>query len=123
MFLVIWRIAALVAVGYERRFADHDVLFALAGRASPNSALLDHELAFGDSHDKLISFLQKDPTVLGTQASSPARVPSNQELLNELVALDTGRRGRLRSQDRGPFCKSLSGPMTSHWPILRSWIV
>jgi hypothetical protein len=41
--------------------------------------------------------------VLGAQASSPARVPSNQQLFAELVALDAGRRGRLRSQDRGAF--------------------
>jgi len=53
-------------------------------------------------HDKL-SLLQKDPTVLGAQASSPARVPPNQQPLTEWVALDAGRRGRLRSQDRGAF--------------------
>jgi len=53
--------------------------------------------------DTLYRILQKDPTVLGAQASSPARVPSNQLPLTELVALDAGRRGRLRSQDRGLF--------------------
>ena len=46
---------------------------------------------------------QKGPTILGAQASSPARVPPNQQPLTELVALDTGRRGRLRSQDREAF--------------------
>jgi len=50
---------------------------------------------------------KKGSTVLGAQASSPARVPSNQQPLTELLALDAGRRGRLRSQDRGAFCKSL----------------
>jgi len=54
-------------------------------------------------HNKLNRLLQKGPTVLGAQASSPARVPSNQQPLTELVALDAGRRGRLRSQDRGAF--------------------
>src|ERR1051325_3979177 len=44
---------------------------------------------------------KKDPTVLGAQASSSASVPANQQPLTELVALDAGRRGRLRSQDRG----------------------
>ena len=47
--------------------------------------------------------MQKGPTVLGAQASSPARVPSNQQPLTDLVALDAGRQGRLRSQDRGAF--------------------
>src|ERR1051325_4278152 len=42
------------------------------------------------------------------QASSPARVPSNQQPLKELVALDAGRRGRLRSQDRGALFASSS---------------
>ena len=54
-------------------------------------------------HDKRKRLLQKGPTVLGAQASSPARVPSNQQPLTELVALDAGRRGRLRSQDGGAF--------------------
>ena len=53
--------------------------------------------------DNLNRLLQKGPTVLKAQASSPARVPSNQQPLTELVALDAGRRGRLRSQDRGAF--------------------
>src|SRR5690349_137386 len=43
------------------------------------------------------------PMGLGAQASSPARVPPNQQPLTNLVALDTGRRGRLRSQDRAAF--------------------
>jgi len=47
--------------------------------------------------------LQKGLAVLGAQASSPARVPPNQQLFTELVALYTGRRGRLRSQDRLAF--------------------
>jgi len=53
--------------------------------------------------DMLYRLLQKGPAVLGAQASSPARVASNQQPLTELVALDGGRRGRLRSQDRGAF--------------------
>jgi|GEM_PF-1818237 len=58
--------------------------------------------------DMLYRLLQKCPTVLGAQASSPARVPSNQQSLTELVALDAGRRGRPRSQGPwGLFCKSL----------------
>jgi len=46
---------------------------------------------------------KKGPTVLGAQASSPAHVQRNQ--LNQWLLLrwDTGRRGRLRSQDRGAF--------------------
>jgi len=35
------------------------------------------------------------------------RVTMLPQSLTELVALDAGRRGRLRSQDRGAFCKSL----------------
>jgi len=54
-------------------------------------------------HDKLNRLLKNGPTVLGAQASSPARVPPNQQPLTELVALDAGRRGRLRSQDRRAF--------------------
>jgi hypothetical protein len=49
---------------------------------------------------------QLNAIVLGPQASPPARVEKNQESLTlshstkmELVLLDTGRRGRLRSQD------------------------
>jgi len=53
--------------------------------------------------DMLYRLLQKVPTVLGAQASSPARVPSNQQPLTELVAPDAGRRGSLRGQDRGDF--------------------
>ena len=47
--------------------------------------------------------LQKGPTVLGAQASSPARVQRNQLGQWLLVRRDTGRRGRLRSQDCGAF--------------------
>jgi hypothetical protein len=52
---------------------------------------------------QLIEVLQRDTTVLGAQASSPARVQSNQLGQWLLVSRDTGRRGRLRSQDRGVF--------------------
>ena len=58
---------------------------------------------FNQMSDKLNSLLQKGPTVLGAQASSPARVPPKQQPLIELVPLDMGRRGRPRSQDRGAF--------------------
>jgi|GEM_PF-2965589 len=51
--------------------------------------------------------LHKGPTVLGAQASSPARVPPNQQPLTELVSLDAGRRERLRSQDRGAFVQEV----------------
>ena len=44
----------------------------------------------------------KRPHGPGSAASSPARVPLTTHL-TELVALDAGRRGRLRSQDRGAF--------------------
>ena len=54
-------------------------------------------------HDKLKRLLQKGPTVLGAQASSPARVQRNQLGQRLLVRRDKGRRGRLRSQDRGAF--------------------
>jgi len=64
-------------------------------------------LVFGISRQAK-THLQKGPTVLGAQASSPARVPPNQQPLTELVALDAGRRGRLRSQDRGAFSQ---GPL------------
>jgi len=47
--------------------------------------------------------LHKGPTVLGAQAFSPARVQRNQLSQWLLVRRDTGRRGRLRSQDRGAF--------------------
>jgi len=47
--------------------------------------------------------LEKGPTVLGAQASSPARVEINQLGQLFLVRRDTGRRGRLGSQDRRPF--------------------
>jgi len=53
--------------------------------------------------DKLKELLQKGPTVLGAQASSPARVQRNRLGQWLLVRRDTGRRGRLRSQDRGAF--------------------
>ena len=43
------------------------------------------------------------PTVLGAQASSPARVQSNQLSQWLSVRRDAGRRGRLRSQDREAF--------------------
>jgi len=39
-------------------------------------------------HEKLKRLLQKGPPVLGAQASSPARVPTNQQQLTELIALD-----------------------------------
>ena len=51
-----------------------------------------------------IALGKMNTVVLGSQASSPARVQSNQEEFPEsldevdLVFLDTGRRGRLRSQ-------------------------
>jgi len=67
--------------------------------------------------DMLYRLLQKGPTVLGAQASSPARVPSNQQPLTELVALDAGRRGRLRSQDRGAF---LQEPLKHIGHLLKS---
>ena len=51
--------------------------------------------------DMLYRLLQKGPPVLGAQASSPARVQRNQRDQWLLVRRDTGRRGRLRSQDRG----------------------
>src|ERR1041385_8419949 len=54
----------------------------------------------------LYRLLQKGPTVLGAQASSPARVPPNQQPLTELVPLNAGRRGRLRSQDRGAILQA-----------------
>jgi len=41
--------------------------------------------------------------VLGAQASSPARVQSDQLVQWLLVRWDTGRRGRLRSQEREAF--------------------
>jgi len=53
--------------------------------------------------DTLWRLLQKGPTVLGAQAASPARVLSNQLSQWLLVRRDTGRRGRLRSQDDGAF--------------------
>ena len=46
---------------------------------------------------------RKGHAVLGAQASSPARVQSNQLFQLFLVSWDMGRRGRLRSQDRGAF--------------------
>ena len=53
--------------------------------------------------DMLYRLLQEGPTVLGAQASSPARVQRNQLGQWLLVRRDAGRRGRLRSQDRGAF--------------------
>jgi hypothetical protein len=49
--------------------------------------------------------LAKGHAVLGAQASSPARVPPNQQPLTELVALDTARTPALPGP-RGLFCKS-----------------
>jgi len=57
--------------------------------------------------DMLYRLTQNGPTVLGAQASSPARVQRNQLGQWLLVRGDTGRRGRLRSQDRGAVYKSL----------------
>jgi len=61
------------------------------------------------SRDRLVAprqakwALAKGPNVLGAQASSPARVQRNQLGQWLLVRRDTGRRGRLRSQDVGAF--------------------
>jgi len=57
--------------------------------------------------DMLKRLLQKGPTVLGAQASSPARVPSNQQPLTELVALDTAGEDACAPRTVGPFCKHL----------------
>ena len=51
----------------------------------------------------LEALAKKGSTVLGAQSSSPARVQRNQLDQWLLVRRYTGRRGRLRSQDRGAF--------------------
>jgi len=48
-----------------------------------------------------LSALAKGPTVLGAQRPRLPVSPLTNNHLTELVALDAGRRGHLRSQNRG----------------------